>query len=343
MDFRQHQDSAKKNSVIIWLLYILLLCISSSLVSYTLLVGLNLAELNAEAYANSSFFEKFIVSNQLLFTSQEQIIQFTTMASIAMLVMIITTSFGFFNKSNGHKVALAFGGQLITDEDELPLPLRQALNIVAEQSLAANIPTPSLYLVPDKGINAFAAGKSSDSAIVAITQGALDNFNRTQLSGVIAHEIGHIVNHDIKLNIRISAFVFGFTALFFLARLLLNSALYNRRMDGRAKIILIVIAVIIAMIGAITVLFGRILQAAMSRQREYLADASAAQFTRYPAGLIEAFEVMQGKGKQDATVNNPNAKEYAHAFMFGMSGELFATHPPLEKRIERLQGQRSES
>lgn len=343
MDFRQQQDQAKKNSAIIWLLYLVLLCISSSLVSYTLLMGVNLLELFQDTASHTSFIEKMSLSHEALFSSKEQIITFAFVASIALLIMVITTSFGFFNKSNGHKVAKAFGGERIEDKADLPLALRQALNIVDEQSLAANIPAPTLYLIPDKGINAFAAGKSSDTAIVAITQGALESFSRTQLSGVIAHEIGHIVNHDIKLNIRISAFVFGFTALFFLAKLLFRGVLYNRRMDGRAKILLIAIAAIIAIIGALTVLFGRILQAAMSRQREYLADASAVQFTRYPEGLIEAFEVMQGKGKDNATVENPNAKEYAHAFMFGMSGEIFATHPPLDKRIERLQGRKNKN
>jgi Zn-dependent protease with chaperone function len=143
---------------------------------------------------------------------------------------------------------------------------------------------------------------------------ALNSFNRTELSGVIAHEIGHIVNQDIKLNIQISAFVFGFTALFFLARFIFYNAIYNRRMDGRAKLVMFAMAAVIAIIGALTVWMGRILQAAMSRQREYLADASAVQFTRYPDGLVQAFKVLENGGKS-TKMENPSSKEYAHAMM----------------------------
>jgi heat shock protein HtpX len=335
MDFREHQDRARKNSAIIWFLYILLLCVSSFLIGYTFVVGLNLAEFYNPQYFQYSFSEKFVASNELAF-SQEQIMILLSFSGVAFLAMGLATIFGFFQKSDGHKVALAFGGRLISEDSTNSPAEKQALNIVAEQALAASIPTPSLYIVPEEGINAFAAGKTMDSAIVAITNGALENFNRTELSGVIAHEIGHIVNQDIKLNIQISAFVFGFTALFFLARFIFYTAMYNRRMDGRAKIVMFAVAAIIAIIGVLTVWFGRILQAAMSRQREYLADASAVQFTRYPDGLVEAFEILKDGGKS-TKVENPNSKEYAHAMMFGVGGELFATHPPIEERIKRIQ------
>ncbi|CAB5497074.1 Heat shock protein HtpX / FIG017973: domain of unknown function [Bathymodiolus thermophilus thioautotrophic gill symbiont] len=258
---------------------------------------------------------------------------------MAFIVQASTTAFGFFKKSDGHKVAVAFNARLLDENSANSLAEKQALNIVTEQALAASVPTPSLYLIPEQGINAFAAGKSNKNAIVAITEGALNSFNRTELSGVIAHEIGHIVNQDIKLNIQISAFVFGFTALFFLARFIFYNAMYNRRMDGRAKLVMFAMAAVIAIIGALTVWMGRILQAAMSRQREYLADASAVQFTRYPDGLVQAFEVLENGGKS-TKMENPSSKEYAHAMMFGIGGELFATHPPLRERIARIQNQK---
>jgi Zn-dependent protease with chaperone function len=339
MDFREHQDRAKRNSFIIWLLYILLLCISSFLIGWTLVVGMNLAELYQPQYFQYSFWEKFVASNEFAFSS-EQLGVLLSFSAIAFVVMGIATTFGFFQKSDGHKVALAFGGRLVTNDTTQSHEEKQALNIVAEQSLAANVPTPSLYIIPEEGINAFAAGKTTDSAIVAITQGALENFNRTELAGVIAHEIGHIVNQDIKLNIQISAFVFGFTALFFVARFVFYSALHNRRMDGRAKLVMFVVAAVIAIIGVLTVWFGRILQAAMSRQREYLADASAVQFTRYPEGLVQAFQVLENGGKS-TKVEHPASQEYAHAMMFGVGGELFATHPPLQERIKRIQNRES--
>jgi Zn-dependent protease with chaperone function len=335
MDFREHQDRARKNSIIIWGLYLLLLSVSSALIGWTLTVALNLVDLYQPGYEAYSFWEKFIASNQSAF-SKAQLPALLGLSIVVFIIQGLTTVFGFFKKSNGHKVALAFGGVLVTQDNAEKMGAKQALNIVAEQALAANLPTPSLYLVPEQGINAFAAGKKAEDAIVAITLGALENFNRDELSGVIAHEIGHIVNQDIKLNIQISAFVFGFTALFFLARFLFYSAINNRRMDGRAKLVMFGAAIIIAIIGALTVWLGRLLQAAMSRQREYLADASAVQFTRYPDGLVNAFEVLKNGGKS-TVMENPSSKEYAHAMMFGIGGELFATHPPLEERIKRIQ------
>lgn len=335
MDFREHQNIAKKNSRIIWFLYLLLLLISSFLIGWTLTVGLNLAEFYQPGYQQYSFGQKFSAANHRAFNA-EQIQLLISASSVAFIAQGLATLFGFMQKSDGHKVALAFDGVLISQDNAANLEQKQALNIVAEQALAASTPTPALYLIPESGINAFAAGKTHDNAIVAITQGALDNFSRNELSGVIAHEIGHIVNQDIKLNIQISAFVFGFTALFFLARFTFYQAAYSRRMDGRAKIVMFAIAAIIALIGVLTVWLGRILQAAMSRQREYLADASAVQFTRYPEGLVQAFEVLKN-GKKSTKMTHPSSKEYAHAMMFGIGGELFATHPPLDERIRRIQ------
>ena len=338
MDFREHQDRAKRNSRIIWVLYVLLLSISSLLIGWTFVVGLNLAELYQPSYEQYSFWQKFSASNSRAFNS-EQIQILLSFSAIAFIVQSLTTAFGFFKKSDGHKVAIAFNARRLDEDSAHSLAEKQALNIVAEQALAASVPTPSLYLIPEQGINAFAAGKNHKNAIVAITEGALNSFNRTELSGVIAHEIGHIVNQDIKLNIQISAFVFGFTALFFLARFIFYNAIYNRRMDGRAKLVMFAMAAVIAIIGALTVWMGRILQAAMSRQREYLADASAVQFTRYPDGLVQAFEVLENGGKS-TKMENPSSKEYAHAMMFGIGGELFATHPPLRERIARIQNQK---
>jgi Zn-dependent protease with chaperone function len=338
MDFREQQNRAKRNSKIIWFLYILLLSVSSLLIGWTFVVGLNLAEFYQVGYEQYSFWQKFFASNSRVFNS-EQIQVLFSFSVIAFIVQALTTVFGFFKKSDGYKIAAAFNARLLDEKNANSLEEKQALNIVAEQALAASVPTPSLYLIPEQGINAFAAGKNNKNAVVAITEGALNSFSRTELSGVIAHEIGHIVNQDIKLNIQISAFVFSFTALFFLARFIFYNAIHNRRMDGRAKLIMFAIAAVIAIIGALTVWFGRILQAAMSRQREYLADASAIQFTRYPQGLVQAFEVLENKDKS-TKMEHPSSKEYAHAMMFGIGGELFATHPPLRKRIARIQNQK---
>jgi Zn-dependent protease with chaperone function len=140
----------------------------------------------------------------------------------------------------------------------------------------------------------------------------------------------------VKLNIRVASLIFGFTAIFFLGRWALNSAFYGRDRDFRAKLIKIGLGIGIIAVGLITVFFGRVLQAAMSRQREYLADASAIQFTRHPDGLISAFNKLSKNSELSTKIDSDNTSEFSHAFIFGIGGELMATHPPLEERIKRI-------
>nr|WP_242464731.1 M48 family metalloprotease [Halorhodospira abdelmalekii] len=253
--------------------------------------------------------------------------------------MGVSTVVGFFRNSNGHDVARHFGGRLISAGDpSLSLKEQQALNIVDELSLAANHPPPALYVLPEPAINAFAAGRDREHAVVAVTEGALSHFDRDQLAGVIAHELAHVANEDIKINIRLAAFVMGFTVLFFAARMLFRSALYGRG-NPRAKLVILVFAIALALIGSISVLSGRILQAMMSRQREYLADASAVQFTRHPKGIASALRVIRDGGRP-TDIQHPEAAEHSHAFLFKVNNSIFDTHPPLEERIQRLENRR---
>jgi len=333
MDFREHQDRAKRNSKIIWLLYILLLSISSFLIAWTFMLGIEVYLIDyAREYAEYSFWQQLLISNTHVFNEKIKVL---FAYFIVTLIIQALTGLSFFKKSSGYQIAATFDARRLNENTVKSFKEKQALNIVAEQALAASVPIPSLYLIPEQGINAFAAGKSNENAVVAITEGALNHFDRTQLSGVIAHEIGHIVNQDIRLNIQISAFALSFTALFCLARFIFESATHNRRLDIRARLIMFVVAGIIAVIGSLTVWFGRILQAAMSRQREYLADASAVQFTRYPQGLVEALKVIAFQDKS-TKMRSFSSKEYAHAMMFDVGGELFSTHPPLMERINRI-------
>lgn len=326
MDFREHQEHARKNSKKIWMLYLLLLLISSSLTGML-------------------FGGYFVADGDVILLSEEYFMISAVFSAMAFVVLVISTLVGFFKNSNGKKVALHFGGQLITADGvedrtaggsrELTKEEKRALNIIEELSLAASISVPPLYLIPDPAINAFAAGKKRDEAIVAITQGALEEFDRKEMTGIIAHELGHIVSNDIKMNIRVSALVYGFTAIFVIGRLMLYGAIYGRG-DGRAKLVKLGLSIGILVIGLLSVYFGRVLQAAMSRQREYLADASAIQFTRHPDGLKSAFKKIKDSVDKSTNIETADSSNHAHAFIFGIGGEIMATHPPLDDRIARL-------
>lgn len=334
MDFRAHQDMARRLSRRVWLGYILLLLTTSALIGLSISLLWSMGSIQSQVPVP---FSQLLRSAWLQATHPLVGLPLTLGASGgALLIILLSTLVGFFRNSNGHQVARHFGGRLLNaDSSGLTLAEQRALNLVQELSLAAQIPPPAVYVLPESGINAFAAGRDPQDAVVAITQGALDSYTRDELAAVIAHELGHIANEDIRLNIRVAAFVLGFTSLSFIARSLLRAATHGRG-DGRLKLILILLALVIGVIGALSVLSGRILQALMSQQREFLADASAVQYTRNPKGLIDALLVIHA-GDGTSRVSHPEAAEYSHAFLFSVSSRLFDTHPPLPERIRRLQ------
>ena len=231
----------------------------------------------------------------------------------------------------GSAVAENLGGRLInsatTDVDE-----RRLLNVVEEMALASGIPVPQVYILDrEKGINAFAAGYSPNDAVVAVTPNCLKLFKRDELQGVIAHEFSHILNGDMRLNIRLIGFLSGIMILANIGHLILRSRTGSRK--SGAQIVLIGIGLLI--IGFVGHLFGRIIQAAVSRQREYFADASAVQFTRNPMGISGALKKIGGF-KLGSRIRSPYAGEMCHMFIAKAVGTLFATHPPLPDRVQRL-------
>jgi len=233
----------------------------------------------------------------------------------------------------GSVVATSLGGRLInpnaTNPDE-----RKLLNIVEEMAIASGIPVPQVYVLPgERGINSFAAGNSPSDAAVAVTS-ALRVLSRDELQGVIAHEFSHILNGDMRLNLRLMGVIFGIMCLAVIGRVLLEV-----RSSGRDKNPLPLIGLALLLIGWIGVFFGRLIQAAVSRQREFLADASAVQFTRNPLGLASALKKIGG-WSNGSQVNNAHATEASHLFFGSSSASGFwgfmETHPPLESRIRDL-------
>ncbi|MBU6416267.1 MAG: M48 family metallopeptidase [Xanthomonadaceae bacterium] len=218
-------------------------------------------------------------------------------------------------------------------------------NVIEEVAIASGVPVPEIYVMQDEsGINAFAAGYTSTDAAVCVTQGCLDKLNRDELQGVIAHEFSHVLNGDMRLNIRLMGLLFGIMALWVVGRFLMWGGYFGlgddngggrRRGGGSGQIALAGIALLA--IGAIGVFFGRLIQAAVSRSRESLADASAVQFTRQTSGIAGALKKI-AVFEEGSALQAPRKDEVRH-MLFGdaEASSWFATHPPITERIRALE------
>lgn len=243
----------------------------------------------------------------------------------------------------GHTVAEMMGGRRISpssgDPDE-----RKLLNVVEEMAIAASLPVPPVYVMDQEmGINAFAAGFTPRDAVVAVTAGTLKNLSRDELQGVIGHEFSHILNGDMRINIRLIGILFGILLIALIGwqavRVAAQTSTGSRKEDGRWRIAVIVIGLCLVVIGYIGYFLGRLMQAAVSRQREFLADASSVQFTRNPNGIAGALKKIGGLS-MGSTIADKHAIETSH-MLFGdpvthAFSSMLATHPPLAERIRRL-------
>ena len=246
--------------------------------------------------------------------------------------------------AGGKVVAEALGGHLVHPDSREPAQ-RRLLNVVEEMAIASGCPVPPVYLIDDDSINAFAAGFAHDSAVIGVTRGCVKELNRDQLQGVIAHEFSHVVNGDMRLNIRLTGVIFGIMALGFIGYVLFRfigpSMLYSSGGRGRdnngaavgAGIMVTGIALIV--IGALGTLFARLIQAAVSRQREFLADAAAVDFTRNPAGIGGALRRIGGL--ETNRMDQSAASEFQHFFFTPALHTMMATHPPIKERIARIE------
>ena len=233
----------------------------------------------------------------------------------------------------GGVVARSLGGVRISPDTTDPLQ-RRLLNVVEEMAIASGVPMPEVYLLEQEaGINAFAAGHNPSNAAIGVTRGTLTTLNRAELQGVIAHELSHILNGDMRLNIRLMGLLFGLLVIAMIGRTVLRLTSGGRDSKKAFPILLVALAVLI--IGYIGLFFGRLIQAAVSRSRESLADASAVQFTRDPTGLRGAL-VKIGALSGGSKITNPDVEEVAHMlFAPGMS-RFFSTHPALEDRLKAI-------
>ena len=270
---------------------------------------------------------------------------FAAISAAISLIVFGGTSYKLSHLSKGGTVVADMMGGRRLNPASTQFHERSLLNVVEEMALASGVPVPPVYVMPGQmGINAFAAGYSMNDAVVGITEGAMRGLKREELQGVVAHEFSHILNGDMRMNIRLIGIIHGLLVLALVGRIMLQfSGRARGGGDKRGGAAVVVLAAGLAMlvIGYAGYFFGGLIKRAVSRQREYLADASAVQFTRNPMGLANALKKVGGLA-QAGVIKNNHTEELSHMFfadgikrMFG-AGSWFATHPPLEKRVKLL-------
>ncbi|EHJ91509.1 M48 family metallopeptidase [Vreelandella boliviensis] len=334
MDFFTAQDNARRKTgrlVVLLVLAVLALIVVTTLaiaVAFYLMGDQSTAQADLSAQGMLS-----ALSIELVF-------------GVAIGVLAVVVLGGLFKRSQlgrgGRAVAEALGGREINlntrDADE-----RRILNVVEEMAIASGTPVPSVYVLEEESINAFAAGYQTNDAVIGITRGTIRNLNRDELQGVVAHEFSHILHGDMRLNMRLISILHGILIIGFLGGMLLRSMRF-RRVGGGGKrdnsgAIILALGAALMVIGYAGTFFGNLIKSAVSRQREYLADASAVQFTRNPEGIGNAL-VKIGSHTLGSHLQATQAAEFSHLF-FGQGvrqgfSQIMATHPPVKERIKRV-------
>jgi Zn-dependent protease with chaperone function len=268
-------------------------------------------------------------------------------ATGTILVVGLASLFKWLQLSSGGAAIAEMVGGTAIDPRTTDLRQRQLLNIVEEMSIASGVPMPAVYVLESEpGINAFAAGLTTSDAVVAVTCGTLEKLNRDELQGVVAHEFSHILNGDMRLNVRLTAIVFGILVIGLIGRGILGGLGRGRvassrsgKNSGGGVIAILAVGVILVILGYVGYFFGRLIQAAVSRQREFLADASAVQFTRNPSGITGALKKIGGYALGSKLVSG-KTEQIGHFFFAqgfrSLLGGAWATHPPLDVRIRAI-------
>ena len=332
MNFFEHQRHARRRTTLAVLLFIVA---TLAIVAATNVVVLGfVAFLSTDPYLSPAGYVSWIGTHPraILWTS---LITFGLVAGASLYRMATLAS-------GGSAVAQSLGGTLIDAATRDPLR-RQLINVVEETAIAAGVPAPQVYVLESEGgINAFAAGYSTSDAAIAVTRGTLEALTRDELQGVIAHEFSHILNGDMRLNMRLIGVSFGILVIALTGRMILRGLSHSRRSSGRngGQVLLLGLAagLTLVAVGYIGVLFTRLIKSAVSRNREFLADASAVQFTRNPHGIAGALKKIAASPLR-ATLSSAESEEIGHMLIAERSGlfdALFASHPPILERIRVL-------
>jgi Zn-dependent protease with chaperone function len=324
MDFFESQEAAKRKTILLILYFILALIFIICGVYLAVLLVLMFSGEKMHGLWHPSIF-LYVVAGVM------------TVVLIGSLYKIIVLSKG------GDKVAEMLGGTPVDPNTRDP-DKRKLLNVVEEMAIASGVVVPRVYVLEDeKGINAFAAGLTPGNAVVAVTSGCMKQLDRDELQGVVAHEFSHILNGDMRLNIRLMGVINGILIIAILGRAILRGMSSGRSRSssqkGGGQIAALALGLALIVVGYIGVLFGKLIKSAVSRQREFLADAAAVQFTRNPSGIAGALKKI-AELKAGSRIGDRHAEEASHLFFSdGLSKaflHLLSTHPPIIERIRRI-------
>ncbi len=335
MNFFESQDSARKNTGRLILLFSIAVLVITVAV-YLLVIAV---AYHAGYLGKVDTYTKALLNPRLMLYVGGGTLAVIFFASVFRMMEL---------RQGGSVIASSLGGNLVDLNTEDP-DERKLLNIVEEMSIASGVPVPDVYILDqEQAINAFAAGNSMDDAVIGVTRGCVRILNRDELQGVVAHEFSHILNGDMRLSLKLIGWVHGILCIALLGRLLLEGAFWggdsgrSRRRErdgGGLGIALLILGLGLLLIGSIGSFFSGWIKGAVSRQREFLADAAAVQFTRNPEGIAGALMKIGGFSR-GSVIRSGRAEEASHLFFgngvrFGFAS-LFATHPPLEKRIKAI-------
>ncbi len=330
MNFFEAQDRTRRNTFLLVLLFVI------AVVGLVLLS--NLLLLVVISYSKTS---QFVFDLETLRSHYSWKIFFNVTMAVSMLILFGSLFKTLSLSGGGTTVAEMLGGRLVPQGSTEPRE-RQLLNVVEEMAIAAGMPIPKVYLLNEQSINAFAAGMSPADAVIGVTEGALSRLSRDELQGVIAHEFSHIFNGDMRLNIRLIGVLHGILLIGLIGYFILRSLRYSgsrNSKNGGGIAAFAALGLGMMVIGYTGTFFGQWIKATVSRQREYLADSSAVQFTRNKDSIAGALKKIGGVS-DGSYLNAPAAPQYSHAYFAqgvkGFFGSVFATHPPLEDRIKRI-------
>lgn len=320
MNFFDHQSKAKKKTGLLASFFLFALFGASSLVYLTIKVGIEFNQDSATPLSDRLW-------DPVLF-------MWISLSVLALIVFSSLFKMIQFRRGGGASVAIDMGARHALRRNRKESTL---LNIVEEISVASGVPVPPVFVMDEPGINAFAAGYGQEDAIVCVTTGALDKLSRDELQGVVAHEFSHIFNGDMRMNMSLSSLIFGIMALTVLGKILIHAS----GTGDKKAFQIVILGFVFILIGSVSAFFGKLIQLAVSRQREFLADATAVQYTRNPDGISNALKKIAG---HSSLISSSSAGAHAHMFFGDVGGvrsffsKLMATHPPLGQRISRIKG-----
>lgn len=337
MNFFAAQDKARKHTFLLVVAYVFTLALLIALTEWLLL-----SYMAYESVEQGQGFD---------FTTVYQQFDASILWGVAAVILITTFMASLYKysqlRAGGKAVAESMDGRLLNlnsqDPDE-----KKILNIVEEMAIASGMPVPAVYLFEEPGINAFAAGHTPNTAVIGVTRGCIRFLEREELQGVIAHEFSHIFNGDMRFNLHLITTLYGITFIGLIGQIMMRSLYYgsprsvtsrNNR-SSEKSLPLVGLSIGLMLIGYVGMFFGSLIRAAISRQREYLADATAVRYTRNNDGIAKALKKIGGYGYH-AVIGHPGANEFGHLFFAEGVGrsltQLFATHPPLKQRIRAIQ------